>query len=210
MSGKRFCPNTVPGNRKGSKYPESVKTAALFELMTNTNIHQVAGKYRVPESTLRGWLKRAQEAPGGEESVWQAARREEVKKITVKAAQGAALTLDLMRRRLEAGARNLERVEQIDALLLGEDKADGIVTDAGGTVIGEVRGQKTLTRDFEEKLLRERQQRREVIPADFTLSNYARTLMAMSAKGAAESGTAADRPEAGLEQMLAGMSGEEF
>ena len=84
------------------------------------------------------------------------------------------------------------------------------MSEAVGTEMGAVGVQMTLTRDFEEKLLRERQQRREVIPADFTLSNYARTLMSMSAKGAAESGTAADRPEAGLEQMLAGMSGEEF
>lgn len=203
--------NTVQGKQRGKKYPETVKTAALCELLGSNNLSAVAQKYGVPESTLRGWLSKAKAAgPEGEKSLWEQAREEEIRRITLKAAQGARLTLEMMQRRLEAGERNLRRCDEIDALLLGEDKAEGIVTDAGGTVIGEVRGQKTLTRDFEEKLLRERQQRREVIPADFTLSNYARTLMAMSAKGAAESGAAADRPEAGLEQMLVGMSGEEF
>ena len=186
MGKKKFIPNTVKGGRKGSKYSETVQTAALFELMTNTNIHQVARKYGVPESTLRGWLKRAKEAPDGGESVWQKARAEEVRKITVRAAQDAALTLDLMRRRLDTGARNLARVEEIDRLLLGADKTEGVVTTENGVVIGEVREQMTISPAYARQLVEERARRGDIIPSDFVLSNYLRTLTAVSARGAAE------------------------
>lgn len=55
--------NTVPGRQRGKKYPEAVKTAALCELLGNSNLSDVAKKYGVPESTLRGWMTKA--APGG-------------------------------------------------------------------------------------------------------------------------------------------------
>lgn len=206
---KKYIPNTVPGSRRGAKYPESVKTAALMELLCDANIHAVAKRYGVPESTLRGWLKKEQEAPEGTESIWVRARREAIKRITARAAQDASRTLDLMRRRVETGRRNLDRVEQIDALLLGEDRAEGLVTDAAGVVIGELREQKDLAHSFAEQLREERRARMQNIPADFTLSNYARTLMQVSGRGAAEQ-REAQGEHSGLEQLLRELQGEEF
>lgn len=206
---KKYIPNTVPGSRRGAKYPESVKTAALMELLCDANIHAVAKRYGVPESTLRGWLKKEQEAPDGQESIWTRARREEIKRITARAAQDASRTLDLMRRRVETGRRNLDRVEQIDALLLGEDRAEGLVTDAAGVVIGELREQKDLAHSFAEQLREERRARMQNIPADFTLSNYARTLMQVSGHGATEQ-REAQGEHSGLEQLLRELQGEEF
>lgn len=206
---KKYIPNTVPGSRRGAKYPESVKTAALMELLCDANIHAVAKRYGVPESTLRGWLKKEQEAPDGQESIWTRARREEIKRITARAAQDASRTLDLMRRRVETGRRNFDRVEQIDALLLGEDRAEGLVTDAAGVVIGELREQKDLAHSFAEQLREERRARMQNIPADFTLSNYARTLMQVSGRGAAEQ-REAQGEHSGLEQLLRELQGEEF
>ena len=206
---KKYIPNTVPGRRRGAKYPESVKTAALMELLCDANIHAVAKRYGVPESTLRGWLKKEQEAPEGTESVWVRARREEIKRITARAAQDASRTLDLMRRRVENGRRNLDRVEQIDALLLGEDRAEGLVTDAAGVVIGELREQKELSGSFAEQLREERRARLQNIPADFTLSNYARTLMQVSGRGAAEQRETGGG-QTGLEQLLKELQGEDF
>lgn len=206
---KKYIPNTVTGSRRGSKYPETIKTAALLELMCDANIHAVAKRYGVPESTLRGWLKKEREAPDGSESIWTRARQEEIRRITSKAAQDAARTLDLMRQRVENGRRNLERVEQIDALLLGEDQAEGLVTDAAGVVIGELRERKEIADGFAEKLRKERRDRMENVPADFTLSNYARTLMMVSSRGAAEQReTGAGQNE--LEQLLKELQGEEF
>ena len=206
---KKYIPNTVPGSRRGAKYPETVRTAALMELLCDTNIHAVAKRYGVPESTLRGWLKKEQESPDGQESIWTRARREEIKRITARAAQDASRTLDLMRRRVETGRRNLERVEQIDALLLGDDQAEGLVTDAAGVVIGELRERKELTPDLAGRLREERAQRMQNIPADFTLSNYARTLMQVSGRGAAEQ-RETQGGQSGLEQLLKELQGEEF
>ena len=117
-----------------------------------------------------GLAEKEQEAPDGQESIWTRARREEIKRITARAAQDASRTLDLMRRRVENGRRNLDRVEQIDALLLGEDRAEGLVTDAAGVVIGELREQKDLAHSFAEQLREERRARMQNIPADFSFS----------------------------------------
>lgn len=206
---KKYIPNTVPGSRRGAKYPETVRTAALMELLCDANIHAVAKRYGVPESTLRGWLKKEQEAPEGTESIWVRARREEIKRITARAAQDASRTLELMRRRVETGRRNLDRVEQIDALLLGAEQAEGLVTDADGVVIGELREQKDLSESFAEQLRKERRARMESVPSDFTLSNYARTLMQVSGRGAAEQ-REAGAGQSGLEQILEELQGEEF
>lgn len=179
--------NTVPGRQRGKKYPEAVKTAALCELLGNSNLSDVAKKYGVPESTLRGWMtKAAQEGPEGEKSLWVRAREEEIRQITLKAAQGARLNLELILRRLEAGERNLRRCDEIDRLLLGADKTEGMVTTENGVVIGEVREQMTISPAYARQLVEERARRGDIIPSDFVLSNYLRTLTAVSARGAAE------------------------
>ena len=38
-------PNTVKGTRRGSKWPERIKTAAMADLLVNSNRSEVARRY---------------------------------------------------------------------------------------------------------------------------------------------------------------------
>ena len=47
----RYRDNTVKGTRRGSKWPEAVKTACMCDLLTDNNLSVVARRHGVPEST---------------------------------------------------------------------------------------------------------------------------------------------------------------
>ena len=54
-------------------------------------------RYGVPESTLRAWKVKAETLDAdGEKGLWTRAREEQVKRVTVKAAEGARLSVELM------------------------------------------------------------------------------------------------------------------
>lgn len=114
MAKKGFCPNTVAGSQPGQKYDEEIKTAVLCDLLTTSNIHKVARRYKIPESTIRGWLKKAKE-PGenGEKSLWEQAREEAVRDISAKAAVGARLAVENIQRRLVLDEGKSEKEEQL-------------------------------------------------------------------------------------------------
>ena len=59
---------------------------------------------------------------------------EQVKQIALKAAQGARLGTEPIVHRLEAGQRNMQRCDEIDRILLGSEKSEGLVLwgDGGG------------------------------------------------------------------------------
>ena len=64
----RYRDNTVKGTRRGSKWPEAVKTACMCDLLTDNNLSVVARRHGVPESTL-GATGAAQDAGGTEKPV---------------------------------------------------------------------------------------------------------------------------------------------
>ena len=57
--GKGFVENTVKGKQQGKAYPQAMRTMCLMELLTD-DIHTVAQRHRIPESTLRNWQKKEQ------------------------------------------------------------------------------------------------------------------------------------------------------
>ena len=86
---RKYRKNTVEGSRKGSKWPEEVKTAALADLLVGNNLCAVARRHGVPESTLRSWLNAARKKkPGQTESLFDAARRDALRALNHNAAAG--------------------------------------------------------------------------------------------------------------------------
>ena len=170
----KYRKNSVPGKQRGKKYSEAVRTACMCDLLVVDNLSDVAKKHGVPESTLRTWKAKAEKL---------------VKQIVLKAAQGARLGTELIVHRLEAGQRNMQRCDEIDRILLGSEKSEGLVL-LGDTAVDEQRQRTKLGRELEERLRDERQQRDRIIPGDFALANMTRTLTSVSAKGAGEQGAA--------------------
>lgn len=112
---RHFRKNSVKGTRRGSRYPEEVKTAALADMLVCRNLSEVARKYRVPESTLRTW--RSKLGKQEEKDLFEKARMEALKEISARAAKSAALSVEYMQRRLEHA---IETEELRERLLTGE------------------------------------------------------------------------------------------
>lgn len=126
MAKRIYRKNTVKGSRKGQKWPEQTRTAALCDLLVGNNICAVARRYGVPESTLRSWMTAARKAgPDGEKSLFEQARAEQLRAVGHLAAAGARASVEYMQRRLEINARDVTIYEQAQRLL---DEADGIGT----------------------------------------------------------------------------------
>ena len=133
LDSVKYRKNSVPGKQRGKKYSEAVRTACMCDLLVVDNLSDVAKKHGVPESTLRTWKAKAEKlGPEGEKSLWAQARDEQVKQIALKAAQGARLGTALIVHRLEAGQRNMQRCDEIDRILLGSEKSEGLVLWGGG------------------------------------------------------------------------------
>lgn len=158
---KGFVQNTVKGKQQGKAYPEAMKTTCLLELLTN-DIHFVAQKHSIPESTLRNWQKKAQEKSG---DAWAQARAEAIRSVSTMAAAGAhkavqqaveALEINeitrkkraelvnaLMDKTLPPEARDaikelLEIIEPIsDGAMIGYIKALTYATEKAGLMMGE-------------------------------------------------------------------------
>lgn len=131
---KKRIENTVKGHRRGSRYPEEVRTAALTMMLTSNNIRDVsrrlaavAKKYSVPESTLRSWYRAATSeketnTPAqaqNAQSDFAKARGECVREIVQQAAKGAVLTTRMMVQRVELGQERAKTREEVrDELLI--------------------------------------------------------------------------------------------
>lgn len=125
---RRFCRNQTQGSRRGQKWPESIRTAAMCDLLVSNNICAVARKYGVPESTLRTWMTRAERMDGnGRTSLFAQARQNELRKLNHLAAQGAAASVEYIRRRLEVNDRDAELYEGLKRRM---DRAEGLMSSA--------------------------------------------------------------------------------
>lgn len=111
MAKKGFVKNTVAGTRRGSKYPEHIKRECLYALIYEPNICKIAKRYNVPESTIRSWKNKA---PDEVKKELISGRDSELRNLNYKATFGARMTGDLLQRKLEAGARNEERIQELD------------------------------------------------------------------------------------------------
>ena len=161
--------NTVKGSRKGSKWPEEVKTAALADLLVGNNLCAVARRHGVPESTLRTWLAAARKKePGRDESLFEAARRDALRALNHTAAAGARVSVEYIRRRMEASQRDADIYEDAVARL---DEADGVKD-----------GQEALPMDQEERDRLKRTMDRHKPMGDFAAANYLRALTAVTAR----------------------------
>lgn len=195
---------------RAPKYSEEVKTACLCALLSANSLSAVAKQYCIPESTLRAWKAKAEALDAaGEKGLWTRAREEQVKRITVKAAEGARLSAELMCRRLEAGARNLARCEQIDRMLMGGEESGGLVV-VDGTAVDEARERVRLTPELEKRLSDERAKRGSAIPSDASLSTMLRALSSISEKAAGELGAAVNTGSADAGALLERVEGEEW
>jgi nitrogenase molybdenum-iron protein alpha/beta subunit len=116
MAKKGFVKNTVKGKQRGKPYSEGMKTTCLAELLTQ-DIHKVAKKHGIPESTLRGWLKKAKEESGDE---WAAARRAAIQSVSTLAAAGAHMAVQQAVDALDKNEDAVQEHERLIAVLKSE------------------------------------------------------------------------------------------
>lgn len=163
-------PNTVKGSRRGSKWPEQVKTAAMADLLVCNNRSDVAKRYGVPESTLRTWETAARKkSPDQRKSLFEQERERQLRELSHDAAASARASVAYIRRRLETSAKNEEISEQINQKL---DLAEGVaVTDQGVEMLP------SDEMADEEKVALTRVAERHKPLGDYALANYMRALI---------------------------------
>lgn len=176
----RYHDNTVKGTRRGKKWPEDVRTAALCDLLVHNNLSDVARRYNVPESTLRSWQAQARRAGKSEKSLFEQARANAIQAVAHKAASAAVNSVEYMRRRLEQNAGDAEiyeycrkRLDELDGLISYEGPEDPACKALGP--VREVEPEKPGERDMLERLMA-----RHKPMSDFGVTNYTRTLVSVT------------------------------
>jgi hypothetical protein len=143
----------------------------LAALLFENNRSEVAKRYGVPESTLRTWEAQARKMQDGEkQNVWDAARADAIRQVTVQAAQGAQLAEELLHRKLARGLAVHDRREAL------ENELDALGPPMDGEDIGT-------------SMQRERLLYRHGLAtpmSETAAANILRTLTSVSAAGAAE------------------------
>ncbi len=169
---KGFVANTVKGKRRGSKWPQAVKTACLCDMLIEPNLHRIAHNRGVPESTLRGWYNRemGKMSAAQRESLWEQARRAKMQEIAHRAAAGAARGVEMINSRLELAETEAKRAVEIEDMLLAA-KSGG--EDAP-----------LLHPAAAERLEEELKTRKERGVGDYPLANFTRTLVQVGEKAA--------------------------
>lgn len=178
-------PNTVKGTRRGSKWPEWVKTAAMADLLVNNNRSEVARRYGVPESTLRTWETAARKkSPDQQKSLFDQERERQLRELSHDAAASARASVAYIRRRLEASAENEIITAQIRQKL---DSAEGVSIGPEGVEVGP-----PGLDESEAAALRGAATRYRPL-GDYPLANYLRALMTVQGRAAEMLGE--DEPE---------------
>lgn len=181
--GKRYRDNSVPGSRRGSKWPEEVKTGAMCDLLVSNNLSAVARKYGVPESTLRTWQAAARKlGPGDRKSLFDAERERQLRALQHQAAAGARVSAEFIARRLALSDRDAAASEAITARL---DTLDGLAFGTDGSM---VQLPVASAKEEKEKLIGAQRRHRPI--NDFAAANYLRALTAIADKAGAMLGDA--------------------
>lgn len=180
---RKYCRNTVSGSRKGSKWPEEVKTAAICDLLTNNNICAVARRHGVPESTLRTWLTAARKKSADEKkSLFDQAREAELRALNHNAAAAARNSVEFIRRRLEANEADAAIYAGAKARL---DEADGIYTGdkpGGGAALTVSESPAPMSAEEREQLVAAMGRHKPM--GDFAAANYLRALTSVAGRSA--------------------------
>ncbi len=200
----------APPKQGRAQYSEEVKTACLCALLAGESVPQAAKRYGVAESTLRAWRAKGET---GADGWWMRAREEQMRRTALRAAEGARLSAELLCRRLEAGARNLARCEEIDRLLLecaqsAENAESERLAAADGTEEDAARAR--LAAEREKRLCSERKMCAEAIPSDAALSTMLRALASVSEKSAGALGASEQAAQARGEDPFEEIEGEEW
>lgn len=203
----KYRDNTVKGSRRGKKWPEEIKTAAMCDLLINNNLSEVARRYNVPESTLRTWEAQARrKKPGEKKSLFEQARANELRALARRASAAANNSVEYMRRRLEANASDAEvvawckrRLDELDGLIADEGPADPDCTELGAP------------RQIEPEKPGEREQLQQLMErhkpmSDFSAARFASTLVTVADKAGKMSG---DGEETGGGTLRVEMAGNE-
>ena len=179
---RKYCRNTVSGSRKGSKWPEEVKTAAICDMLTSNNICAVARRHGVPESTLRTWLTAARKKSADEKkSLFDAAREAELRALNHNAAAAARNSVEFIRRRLEANEADAAIYAGAKARL---DEADGIGTGEAGQGRALTVGESPAPMSTQEREQLVAAMGRHKPMGDFAAANYLRALTSVAGKSA--------------------------
>ena len=188
--------NTVKGTRKGKKWPEEVRTAAMCDLMVGNNICAVARKHGVPESTLRCWMKEAEKMePGEKKSLFVQERERQIRALGHLAARGARASVSYICSRLEENDRDAaiyhglkRRLDHDEGIKTEEELEqerrvrDMVVHGAPGTV------DEPLTQEQREQIAAQMARHRPM--SDFAAANYLRALTSVAARAAEMTGDA--------------------
>lgn len=178
MAGK-FIKNTVEGKRRGSEYPPEVKLACLSDMLVEPNVHRIAKKHDVPESTLRGWYNKfLKSEEAGAKPVWIEAQQKQMEKIAQQAARGALTTVGMINTRLAQGKRQAKRAEEIKTALIDPDVEDG-----------------------EKNMLREELLLRPPL-GDYPMANYLRALTSVSNTAVKASGVDEESLQGGFTMSI--------
>lgn len=201
--------NTVKGTRRGKKWPEEIRTAAMCDLLVHNNLSDVARRYNVPESTLRTWMKQAErKKPEEKKSLFEKARETELRALARKASAAANCTVEYMRRRLE---RNLNDAEITEYCRRRLDELDGLIAYEGPEdpecrELGMVRKVEPEVPGEREMLLKLMDRHRPM--SDFGAANFARTLVSVTGRAADLLGDEAEA-QAALQVEVCGVSDDE-
>lgn len=177
--------NTVKGTRRGKKWPEEIRTAAMCDLLVHNNLSDVARRYNVPESTLRTWMKQAErKKPEEKKSLFEKARETELRALARKASAAANCTVEYMRRRLE---RNLTDAQITEYCRKRLDELDGLISYEGPEdpecrELGPVRKVEPEVPGEREMLLKLMDRHQPM--SDFGAANFARTLVSVTGRAA--------------------------
>lgn len=177
--------NTVKGTRRGKKWPEEIRTAAMCDLLVHNNLSDVARRYNVPESTLRTWMKQAdRKKPEEKKSLFEKARETELRALARKASAAANCSVEYMRRRLEQNLSDAEITEYCRKRL---DELDGLIAYEGPEdpecrKLGPVRAVEPEAPGERDMLLKLMDRHRPM--SDFGAANFARTLVSVTGRAA--------------------------
>lgn len=182
--------NTVKGTRRGRKWPEDIRTAAMCDLLVHNNLSDVARRYNVPESTLRSWMNQANRKTDREKkSLFEQVRETELRALARKASAAANCSVEYMRRRLEQNLNDTQITEYCRRRL---DELDGLIAYEGPedpqcTALGEVR-EIEPERPGERAMLEQLMMRHKPM-SDFGAANFTRTLVSVTGRAADLLGT---------------------
>lgn len=201
--------NTVKGTRRGKKWPEEIRTAAMCDLLVHNNLSDVARRYNVPESTLRTWMKQAvRKKPDEKKSLFEKARETELRALARKASAAANCSVEYMRRRLE---QNLDDAEITEYCRKRLDELDGLITydgpeDPECRELGPVREVEQEMPGERDMLLKLMDRHRPM--SDFGAANFARTLVSVTGRAADLLGDD-DEAQAALRVEVCGVTDDE-